>query len=262
MWDWSLAVSYRLAFIMQFVSIFFGVASFYFVSRIVGPASSPYLKEYGGSYFGFVLVGIALLGFQGVGMASFSSALSSAQSQGTLEAMLMTPTRVSTVILASAGWSYVFATLRVLVYMACGALLFGVRLGDGNYAGLLAALLLSIVSFSSLGILAASFTMLFKRGDPVTSLLTSGINLLGGVFFPVEVFAARAPWLVPVTQVLPLTYALHAMRLALLQRASLADLAPDLLILALFAVVLLPLSLVVFRWTVDRARVDGSLTHF
>ncbi len=260
--DFLTEISYPVSFVVQIVGVLFSATLFYFIAQALGSAASPYLQAYGGDYFAFVLIGIAFGSYFSVGLQGFARALREAQTNGTLEAMLMTPSRVSTVILSSAIWAYLFTTARVALYLVFGVALFGLQLTGANYLGALAALLLAIVSFSSIGIMAASFVMLFKRGDPVTSLLSSGVNLLGGMFFPVEIFAARAPWLMPVAQLLPLTYALRAMRLALLQQASFAALAPDLLVLALFAVVLLPLSLLIFRWAVDRARQDGSLTHF
>ena len=52
------------------------------------------------------------------------------------------------------------------------------------------------------------------------------------------------------------------MRLALLTGASWSTLAPDLLALLLFCVLLFPLSLVAFRYAVERARQEGSLAHY
>lgn len=63
---------------------------------------------------------------------------------------------------------------------------FGVNLGNGNYLGVLVVLILTIVAFSGLGIMAASFIMVTKRGDPVTTLVGGVGLLLGGVYYPVE----------------------------------------------------------------------------
>jgi hypothetical protein len=52
------------------------------------------------------------------------------------------------------------------------------------------------------------------------------------------------------------------MRLSLLTGASWAELAPDLLALTAFTIVLFPLSLITFRWAVERARQDGTLAHY
>lgn len=69
-------------------------------------------------------------------------------------------------------------------------------------------------------------------------------------------------WLRPLAYLLPLTYSLQAMRRALLIGDSLAALAREVVILIAFAAVLLPLSLLAFRYAVRRARVDGSLAQF
>jgi hypothetical protein len=52
------------------------------------------------------------------------------------------------------------------------------------------------------------------------------------------------------------------MRLAMLMGASWRELAPDILMLALFAAVLLPFSLMIFRRAVRHARRDGTLTQY
>jgi hypothetical protein len=52
------------------------------------------------------------------------------------------------------------------------------------------------------------------------------------------------------------------MRLALLADASLGGVGHELLILALFALVLVPFSLIVFSWTLRRARLGGTLSFY
>ncbi len=132
-------------------------------------------------------------------------------------------------------------------------------MGQGNLLAALLILFLSIVIFSSLGILAASFVMVLKRGDPITWLFNVSFTLLGGVYYPVTILPE---WMQTLSAFLPVTYGLRAMRLALLQGATWATLFPDLLSLFLFGLLLFPLSLSAFRFAVHRARQDGSLTHF
>jgi ABC-2 type transport system permease protein len=263
--DLLIEASYPVALALQVAGVLFSATLFYFLAQAVGGAASPYLAAYGGDYFAFVLIGLAFAGYLAVGLQAFGRALREAQLTGTLEALLMTPAPVATILVGPALGSYLLTTLRVGLYLLAGALLFGLRLGGLDAAGLalaLAALVLAVLAFSGLGILAASFVMLFKRGEPATLLVLNGINLLGGVYFPVEVFAERAPWLLPLANLLPLTYALRALRLALLGRATPAALWPDLAALAVFAAVLLPAGLLAFRWAVARARIDGSFTHY
>ena len=251
--------SYRLAFILQFLNIFFTVGLFYFIARLLGDAATPHLEPYGGDYFAFVLIGIAFAGYFGVGLSSFSSSLRQAQTTGTLEAMLTTPTGLSTVILSSSLWSYLITTARVVIYLLVGVVLLGVHLEASSYLGALIILLLTVISFSSLGILAASFIMVLKRGDPITWLFNATSSILGGVYYPVTILPG---WMQFFASLIPVTYALRAMRLALLQGAPLRELFSDILVLVIFSLVLLPASLLAFRYAVRRAKADGSLSHF
>jgi ABC-2 type transport system permease protein len=257
--DWRLQLSYRFSFLLQFFGIFFNLLVFYFLSKLVGDSAAPYLKPYGGNYFAFVLIGLAFSGYFGVGLNSFAANLREAQTTGTLEAMLMTPTRLSTVIMSSSIYDYGFVTFQVFVYLALGGLLFGVQLDKGNTPAALVVLVLTIIAMTSLGIIAASFIMVLKRGDPVTLLISSLAVLLGGVYYPIQLMPQ---WLQQLSRLLPITYSLDAMRRTLLADASFQDVMPDIIALAIFGLVLVPVSLLIFRYAVHRAKVDGSLAHF
>jgi ABC-2 type transport system permease protein len=257
--DFRTERTYRIAFLLGFLGIFFSAFTFYFISELVGEAAAPYLAPYGGDYFSFVLIGIAFSGYFGLGLSGFARAVRDAQTTGTLEAMVMTPAPVSVIVVGSALWSYVLTTIRVLIFLAVGAVVFTLNLEGANYAAALLCLLLSIVTFASIGIIAASVIMIIKRGDPITGVFAAFANLLGGIYYPIEVLPA---WLQAMARLIPVTYAVRAMRLALLSGASWAELRSDLLILLAFSAALFPASLLVFRLAVERARQDGSLAHY
>ncbi len=257
--DFYTETSYRFSFILSIGGVLLRAFVFFFLSELIGESIAPLLETYGGDYFSFVIIGIALGGYFGIGLTGFASALRQAQTTGTLEAMMMTPTPVPLIIIGSASWSYAFTTFRVLVYLLVGSLLLGLNLQGANYLAAFITLLLSIIAFASIGILAASMIMIVKRGDPITALFGSFSHLAGGVFYPVEVLPN---WLQTISNLLPITYGLRAMRLALLADATWSEMAPDLLALLIFCFLLFPTSLFIFRYAVERARKDGSLTHF
>jgi ABC-2 type transport system permease protein len=257
--DYHVETSYRTSFMLTIGGVVVRALVFFFLSEFIEASTGGLLGDYGGDYFSFVIIGIALGGYFSTGLTSFSKALRDSQITGTLEAMILTPTPVSWLVLGSASWSYVYTTFRVLIYLVVGALFLGLDLSRANYGAALVVLLLSIVSFASLGILAASLIMVIKRGDPITAVFGNVSNLIGGVFYPVAILPA---WLQAAAALLPLTYALRAMRGALLTGATWNELAPDLLALALFCLILLPLALLVFRFAVDRARAEGTLAHY
>jgi ABC-2 type transport system permease protein len=257
--DILIQMSYKLSFFLQFIGIFFSVLTFYFIAEMIGDAAVPYLEPYGGDYFSFVLIGIAFESYLWTGLRSFSDSIRRGQMMGTLEAMLVTPTKVDTIVVSSSLWDYLFATFRILIFLLLGVFLFGVNISDANLFAAMIILILTIICFSSLGIISASFIMVFKRGDPVNWVFGSMSALLGGVLYPITVLPA---WLQIFSYLLPITYSLRGMRHALLQGYSLEALSLDILALIVFSVLLLPLGMICFRYAVKKAKMDGSLTQY
>jgi ABC-2 type transport system permease protein len=257
--DLSVALSYRLSFALQMVGIFTSVASFYFLSRLFGSALVPQLEQYGGDYFSFVLIGLAFSGYLGLSLSNFSSSIREGQTTGTLEIMLLSPTRLSAILLSSSVWSYVMTTIHVIIYLVIGALIFGFNVSQANFFTAFVVLVLSIASFSGVGILSAAMVLVVKKGDPIAWLFGGASSLLAGVFYPISVLP---DWLTPFSHLLPLTYALDAMRLAMLQGYSLYQVRLDILVLLGFALVLTPISFVAFRRALKRAKKEGSLIQY
>lgn len=255
--DLLLQSSYRSAFVLNLVGVFFSVAIFHYLGRLVGPAVMGKLG--GRDYFSFVLIGIAFYNYLGTALNSFSGSLRQAQLTGTLEPVLVTPVGIPTFLLGSAIYHFLYTSLTAVSYLVIAAIFFGLDLSQANAGGALLTLLLTILAFSGLGILSAAFTLVWKRGDPLAFLLGSASALLGGVYFPTQVLPG---WLQAIASWIPLTYALSAMRRSLADGAPLGVVAPDLWKLALFAAVLIPLSVAAFAAALSKARRDGSLAQY
>jgi ABC-2 type transport system permease protein len=138
-------------------------------------------------------------------------------------------------------------------------MLLGVSLAQMNLFPALVLFVLSVLAFAGIGILSATFALVFKKGDPLLWVVGGLSWLLGGVFYPLEVLP---PLLRQAAALLPITHALSGMRMAILEGASLAAVTPQIAALSLFAAIGLPVSLLLFlagmRWT----RASGSLGHF
>jgi ABC-2 type transport system permease protein len=136
--------------------------------------------------------------------------------------------------------------------------LFGFPLHSANWLTVIVVLFATLLAFSAMGILSSSYLLLFKRGNPAKWFLLSVSGVAGGMLFPVSILP---DWLQFVAHINPVTYALDAMRSALLDGASVLKIAHSLTILLLFAVILLPLSIVTFSWALRRTKITGTLSH-
>lgn len=255
--DFFAHLSYRLKAALDLLSIVIYVASFYFIAKLVG--RTEIMAPYGGDYFPFVLIGIALSAYQSVGLRCFSQSIREEQFMGTLESVLAAPVSVSSFLLASAQWDFLYATVEAGGYLLAGVFLFGAALPAANFSAAAVIAFLTLCTLLSLGILSAAFIVKFKRGDPVAWLLTAVSELLGGVFFPTSLLPGS---LRTISRFIPMTYSLDGLRLALLKGASVSDVMPYAWTLAAFTAILMPAGVLAFRKALDSARREGSLGHY
>jgi ABC-2 type transport system permease protein len=256
--DLRIASTYRGPFVLEAFEALFGVAMFYYVARFV---DSPQLREalpQGTSYFAFSLVGFVFFDYLHAALDSFDRSLEEARDTGTLEPLLVTQVSLPVILVGSATYPFVATTLRVAVYLGWGSVLFGFPLRSANWNSVVVVLVATVLSFSGLGIFSSAFLLLFKRGNPSKWFFLGVSSVAGGMLFPVSILPG---WLQIVAHLNPVTYALEAMRAALLEGAGLAAIARPLLILFLFALILLPSSMLAFSWALRRTKSTGTLSH-
>jgi len=251
--------SYRFAFVTQLLGMIFAALSFFFLSKMLGAAILPPLAAYGGDYFSFVIIGVAFASYLRISMESFSNSIRTAQMLGTLEAMLLTQTKVPVIILCSSIYGFFVTSIRVIAFLAIGSIALGMKVGNGNFCGAGILLALTIICFSCFGIISASFVMVLKRGDPLNWLFINVSWLLGGVYYPISILP---DWAQKISHLLPLTYSLEGIRFALLKGFDNYQLLPYMLPLAGISIILLPVGIFSFTFAVNKAREDGSLTHY
>lgn len=254
--DLRTEASYKAALALRVVAAILSVLVFYFIATALRGVGSSSFGAYGG-YFPFAVIGLAFLTYLSSGVGAIASSLRESQAAGTLELLVISPTRLSLTLLSSSISGFAFATLSVVVYLLAGVAL-GVDLGAANLAVAALSFTVATVSFVALGLFAASIVFLTARGNPIAWGVRTASVVLCGVFYPVDVLpdALRA-----LAQVLPLTHALELLRGSLLLGQGLGELWQELLVLAALGAVLLPASLLTCRLAVRLARTDGSLTR-
>jgi ABC-2 type transport system permease protein len=204
------------------------------------------------------LVGFVFFDYLHAALDSFDRSLQEARDAGTLEPLLVTQVPLPVIVAGSTVYPFLATTIRIAVYLTWGALLFGFPLRSANWLSVVAVLLTTLLAFSGMGILSAAYLLLFKRGNPSKWFLLSVSSVAGGMLFPITILP---DWLQFVARLNPVTYALDAMRAALLDGAALVAIARPLSILVLFAAALLPMSFATFSWALRRTKVTGTLSH-
>ena len=250
--DFATDVSYKLSFALEAAHVAMAVAAYFFFARLLWTA-----RPQGYASFPFLLSGLMVNAYMTTCLVCFSQTIRGNQLTGTLKAILATPTSPTVLLVCSSTYPLVRACVDAAVYMLAGVV-FGVSVSRTNVPTVALVLVLSLLAFSSVGIVSATFTLVFKRGDPLLWLFASGSFLLGGVLYPVDLLP---PMLRHVSALLPITHAVNAMRAALLTGSSPVAVARELAPLAVFAFAGMPLSLLLFRWGIAHARRAGTLDH-
>jgi ABC-2 type transport system permease protein len=253
--DLLTAIRYRTGFLITAAGAVAELAAFYYLSRAVGPSFRPDGVE----YFPFLIVGTGFYTFLVMGINSFLHIVQEAQQTGTLEILMTTSTPAPVLVFLSAMSAFAGNTMQLLFYLGGGLLLAGSPPKSPNILGAIVIFGLSLVIAVGIGILAAALQLAIQKGSALVWLLGSGIWFMTGTLFPVSTLPKPLQVL---ADIIPITHSLSGMRLALLQGTGFSLLLPEIAILAFFSCILLPTSLLIFSYTLRRARLEGTLSFY
>jgi ABC-2 type transport system permease protein len=253
--DFSIARSYRLTFVLDIFFVLVNLAVFFFISRTFLHASTVNLHG-APSYFAFAAVGIALTTVIDTASVGLARRVRDEQLTGTLEVLLAHPLRIAELSFGLAGFPFVFALIRSVVYLFIVALWASLDLSPEKIVGLIVVLAASGVAFSALGILLAAITMVVKRGDTLVGMLVYAMGFISGAFFPISVLPT---WIATIGRVMPTRFAFDGLRSAMFHGSGWLD---DVGALLLFGLVGIPVSLWLFHRAIEIGRRRGSLGQY
>lgn len=256
--DFSQTLSYRMDFFMRMLQVVIIVTALFFISYVFSGSVSGNYKQWENPFAAWIM-GFAMMSYFSCGFSSLSNAIRTEQMQGTLENVLMTPIKVPTMIVASSAWEFIQATFFALFYLFLGWFFFGVRF-QGNLFLAFLFLILTALVLHCVGILSASFTLVFKRGDPFGAILATGSFLFSGVLFPTQ--AMDNSVVTGISCALPTTYGVDGIRRVLIEGQTWGQVKGPFMVLSIFLVGLLPFSLMIFDGALRRAKRDGSLIQY
>jgi ABC-2 type transport system permease protein len=257
--DATIAASYRISFILQLVEVFTILTVFYYLGKTLGDRNIPALARYGGNFLAFLLIGISLTDCVTLSLTTFAQQIRESQTTGTLETTLMSPVRLSAILIYSSLWPYLFSAIRLVLYLGVGSVVYGVGMKQANLTSALLIFLLTVLCFMGIGMLWAGVVLLMKRGDAVMNLMGFGVILISGVVFPIGMLPG---WVQTIGNMMPLSHALEGMRLAILQGKGIGDLSSIIIKLVAFAAVLQTIGLYGFNSAVNITKRMGSLSEY
>jgi ABC-2 type transport system permease protein len=201
------------------------------------------------NYFNFIAPGLLMMIVMMGAMTGIPRAISHEKEIGTFDGILAAPVNDLSIILGKTVAQTVRGFIQGIIVLGIAILLFGVTIQPASLPLAFVMLFLGIFSFIGLGILLTSLANNEETAMILMTVLQFPMMFLTGVFFPIQ----QMPWFMQwLSQILPLTYAVTAMRKVMILNASIADVLPEVVILVVFGAIMLAIAIPVFRRSMTR----------
>ncbi len=250
---------FKISFIFTIISMIVAIAIWFFMNKVLQIG----LMD---DYFTFVLVGIIINQYVIITLSTYLESLKELYWSNQLEFYLTSPSRLKTFFMASLTWTYTYATINALLYFAIGVFVFDANLTFGLEALIIIPILFFlIIGLSGIGLISASmFLLVDAKGEiePINWAISTLTLLVSGVVFPYEAFLDHFPPLYYVAIALPQTWAIDGIRGLLYEGKGIESVLPILGILVVFALVLFPLGVAMFRLGIKKGEKIGSLAKW
>jgi ABC-2 type transport system permease protein len=205
----------------------------------------------------FLLIGTLVWAYLSAVLDDMSLVITWERWEGTIEHTLMAPAPRLWHLLGMSAFGVIHAVIRTAAIMACSLPFFTVDLGHASWSAAFVVVAVGSVSLVGLGILAGILPLLYpERGVQMSFMVQAIVLLISGVYYSVDILPA---WLRAVSYLSPATYLLRGIRAALIDGHGIGDQGGTLAVLALFGLLLLPLSLAAFSAAEHWAKKTGRL---
>jgi len=213
-------------------------------------------QNYGLTLSGMIIVGTVVYLLYNRLLWSTGNSLQQERWMGTIDVLFLTPASRLTMLLANGLSSLVEGAWWIVAIFLLNWFIFGIQLTVTSWPAVAITLVSTMIALVAVGVFFASFFILSRAADQMASSLQAPIRFFSGVAFPV---AALPQALQFVSLVIPVTFAISALRATLLSGGGIVDILNQLLPLYLFTAVFLSVGYFLLRIVEKRAKKDGSL---
>ncbi len=173
-----------------------------------------------------------------------SAFLSFEREKGTLQRLLGTPTKKSTFLLGAITSNYLQALVQMVILVTFGIYVMGVNWGQ-SLSGLALVLVTFGLAAVAFGVMLGTFVKTTGQANNLSIMLGMAMALLGGCWWPMELFP---PAVQTAVKVLPTTWAMQSLTDLALRGQGITDILPESGVLLGFAAVFFVIGIWRFRF--------------
>jgi ABC-2 type transport system permease protein len=200
------------------------------------------------NYFQFMAPGVMAMVVIMAVIVGLATAIAREKESGTLDGLLVAPVSRLSIVLGKTLSQTVRGLLQGVVVLILAVLLFGVSV-QGSIWLIVLLLLLAVFSFIGLGVLVSAIASQQETAIALMMTLYFPMLFLSGAFFPLQ---QMPPLMQNIARLLPLTYAVQALRKVIVLNAGFPAVMTEIIILASFGVVTLLIAIPAFNRVITR----------
>ena len=252
--DAALFFSYRTAFVTQCVSLVASVTLFYYLSRLVT------IETFGSPdrYFQYVIIGLVIMQTVMGTLGSLPGAVRQELVAGTFERLVLSPFGAGAAVLSMLVFPFLRAVAFGVLMLIYAAIAFGLQLEWPTMLLAFPAATLAALAFVPFALMFTAAIFAFKQAPGVTLVMTA-IALTSGMYFPPDLLPSWIAWS---SDVQPFTPAVDLLRHLTVGSDLAASAWADVLRLAIFATVLMPVALFAMGAALRFGQRRGTVTEF
>lgn len=200
------------------------------------------------TYFEFVAPGIIAMIVLTAVLTGLAASVAREKEIGTLDGILISPVDRLAIVVGKALAQAVRGMIQGSLVLVLAMILFGVHI-YGSVLLIVLILLLGVFSFVGFGILVSAAATEQETATQLLFMFQFPMLFLSGVFFPISMMPG---FMQAISKVIPLTYAIEALRKVMILGAGFSSVQTELLVLLAFGIVTTSISVPVFKRMITR----------
>lgn len=249
--DLKIALSYKFNLFIQMLWFLFIFIIIYFAFQ------DPNLESSNLNYLDAFLSLISI-DFMFSSLNVFSREVRLAKTTGTFESTLLTKTSFLTLIFSSYAVTFLRMMLRATLYLLVCKYFFYFDLSLFQIISVITSLYFNSVPFIALGLISASFIIVYKVGDIANFIVSLLSIFFSGIFFPIN---SLPGYMKSFGEITPLNICLETSK-KIIQDSNFIDLLPYFKLTAFEIILFLPLGLFLISKALKLAKKEGTLSYY
>ena len=257
--NFRMLLTYKLAFSSSFLSIIFNFMYLVLFGSMFASSDISIPEHYNGDFISYILIGSIGWGFLWNIMSSTSTGIRVEMMMGTLESIMLTKTKMYTVMIAYTLFGCIFGLLSLIALTVIGIVFFDFTAFSSATVFTLLIFLLSAIMMMGFGMIFGGLTVWIKNIGETVPLIQNITTFFSNVYFPLSVlpiFCQKA------ARFNPFYYSIQGLRLSFDPSTDINILLNYVMILLVIAVVVNIIGLYTLHLGVKKAKKDGSLLFY